>query len=354
MLIAAMSFAQPKAHPEPAPEGDDTRPGGRDRNPRLPTDAAREALMIQAAKLFFRLDRSQTEIAQDLGLTRWQVSRLLAEARESGVVRIEICPRGRRLPELEAALQAGFGLREAVVVAPAETEAQTGDAVARAAASYLAGLGLRDGLLGVSWGRTMAAVARALPANWAPGVHVVQVNGAVALRAGMAGTNSAAELFAASAPGRATMLPAPAILGQAQTRMMLERDRVVSDVLRLADRAQTQIFTFGAAGPDSLHVASGYIDPQEMAALQARGAVGDVLGRFIDARGAIADADLDARTLGLPLASLRGRDRAIGVCSGRGKHDAALAGLRARLANVLITDADTARHVLAALACEGK
>ena len=58
----------------------------------------RESLMIQVAKRYYDLGMTMADLAKDLGLTRWQASRLLTEARESGIVRIEIMPRAPRLP----------------------------------------------------------------------------------------------------------------------------------------------------------------------------------------------------------------------------------------------------------------
>ena len=139
---------------------------------RLPQDTARDHLMVQVAKMFFSLERTQTEIATELGLTRWQVSRLIAEARETGVVRIQIVPRTARLPDLEVALQRAFGLREAVIVpgiAGAGDDSSALESVAQAAGQYLAAIKPRTTLIGVSWGRTMAAVAAWLPPNWAEG-----------------------------------------------------------------------------------------------------------------------------------------------------------------------------------------
>ena len=46
------------------------------------------------AKLHYGLERTQGQIAEELGLTRWKVSRLLSDARELGLVRIEIVPAG--------------------------------------------------------------------------------------------------------------------------------------------------------------------------------------------------------------------------------------------------------------------
>ena len=71
----------------------------------------RELLMIQVAKRYYELDMTMGDLAEELGLTRWQASRLLSEARESGIVRIEIVPRAPRRPDLESRLQRRYGLQ---------------------------------------------------------------------------------------------------------------------------------------------------------------------------------------------------------------------------------------------------
>lgn len=315
---------------------------------RLPSDAQREHLMVQAAKLFYDLERTQTEIAGELGLTRWQVSRLLQEARELGIVRIEIIPRMQRRPDLETALQKAYGLHDAVVVPRAgEDDAMMLESVAKAAGQYLAGINPRPSLVGVSWGRTMAAVARSLPPRWNEGVHVVQMNGAVALRSGVPRTNAVAEDFAAAGPGEATLLPVPAIVGNSATREVLEKDRIVADVIELARSASVLCFSLGGLGRESVLVTSGYLTPREIDGLRQRDAVGDVLGRFIDGEGRIVDPALDERTIGLHLDELAPRDRTIGVSVGASKHRVVVASLRRGYVNVLVTDEATAEYALA-------
>ena len=150
----------------------------------------------------------------------------LEEARASGIVRIEIVPRSKRRPDLETGLQRAFGLREAVVVpGPGEDDATALEFVAEAAGRYFASIRPRLPLIGVSWGRTMSAVAQRLPAFWNEGVEVVLLNGAMNIRSPSTRTNNTAELFARSANGTATLLPVPAILGHAATRVALEQGR---------------------------------------------------------------------------------------------------------------------------------
>src|ERR1700712_235113 len=101
----------------------------------------REMLTVQAAKLYYDLDLTMGDIAKRVGLTRWQVGRLLKEAREQGVVRIEIVPRAQRRPDIESRLQRAYGLREAVVVPySGEQDGIILDSVAQAAGQLLSPL----------------------------------------------------------------------------------------------------------------------------------------------------------------------------------------------------------------------
>lgn len=313
---------------------------------RLPLDEARDQLMVQVARMAYQQDLTHTDIATRTGLNRWQVSRLLQEARDLGVVRIEIVPRSDRSPHLETALVETFGLADAVVLPDSVDGAGGLEGLAKAAGQYLAALKPRPSEFGVSWGRTMGAVAHWLPEGWANGVEVVQVNGTVAPIPGDGHHNNVAETFARKGGGRFIPLPVPAIVGQAETREVLERDRIVADVLQRARAVPAICFSLGALNVDSALLISGNLLHSEFEELRARGAVGDVLGRFIDRKGEIVDAGIDRRTIGLPLSDLKTRDRAICVAAGSDKYRVVAGVLHAGLISVLITDAATATYAL--------
>ncbi len=322
-----------------------------ERNPysaRLPINEQRDHLMVQVAKLYYDLDRTQSDIATELGLTRWQVGRLLTEAKEAGIVRIEITPRAGRRTSLEVELQRQFGVREAIVVPIGDIEDPSLiiDSVAQAAATHLASLNPKPAVMGVSWGRTMAAVARALPKEWCPGLHVVLVNGSTALTTTTSRNSAVAEEFAQSAGGRATLLPVPAIMGSRSTRDALEQDPIIARVLTLADEAPVICFGLGGLTHQSVLLGSGYLDEEDIARLRKLNSVGDIMGRFVDRDGQIADRHLDDRTIGLRLDALARKERVIGVAAGEDKHLIAAACLRAGYVTDLVTDEGTARRIL--------
>ena len=300
---------------------------------------------VRVAQLYYHEGLTQEEVAHKLGLTRWKVNRMLAQARESGIVRIEVVPPRALLAELESNLEHRYGLRDCVVIAHEPNEERP-DEVGRAAASYLAELPRAPDTLAVSWGRTMDAVAEHVQEGWASGVRVVLANGALSRFYSPTGAAGIAERIAEAGAGTAQLLAGPAICEHADTCRQLENDMAITQVLEPARKASVAIFGLGAIGKDSVLVRSGFLTPDAIEDLEARGVVGDVLGRFIDYEGAIADPALDARTLGLTRDDLRAKDYAIGVAAGSRKREVIRAALRGGWINVLVTDVSNARALL--------
>lgn len=305
-----------------------------------------EMLSVRAAELYYEENKTQDEIGSLLGLTRWKVGRLLTHARELGIVRIEIVhPRARKL-SAERELCERFSLADAVVVPTPADGSSVADRVAEAAADYLRGLRPVPRTLGVSWGRTVDAIAEHLPEGWARDLDVVQINGGVSLNRRAGSAASTAVSIARSGGGHATLLPSPAILEHRQTRLAIEADRTVAGVLERAAGASAYLYSAGVADGSSVLVDSGYLSIEDVAQLVRRGAVGDVVGRYVDADGNIVDHELDGRTVGISLEQLRSAAVAIAVISGEPKQAIARAVVSSSLCSVFITDEATALAVL--------
>jgi DNA-binding transcriptional regulator LsrR (DeoR family) len=84
-----------------------------------------------------------------------------------------------------------------------------------------------------------------------------------------------------------------------------------------------------------------------LARLRAAGAVGDICGRFYDAQGRPCVPEINERTLAVELESLRSKALSVAVAGTAPKVDAILGALRGRYCNVLITDEEAARALIA-------
>jgi len=307
-----------------------------------------ELLAVRAAELYYDENKTQDEIGSLLNVTRWKVGRLLADARQQGIVRIEIVhPRARRL-SLERELRAKMGLRDAVVVPASDNPDELQSRVALAAADYLTSLRPVPRTLGISWGRTLHEVAAHLRTGWSTNSSVVQINGGVSLNRRSSSAANTAVTIAQKGGGSATLLPSPAILEREETRRAIEGDRTVAGVLELARSASVYLFSAGLVTTSSVLVESGYLSSGDVSDLVAKGAIGDVVGRYIDADGNIVDPSLDARTMGISLDEIRSATTAIAVIAGEQKNDICRTVVTSGLCSVLVTDEANARYVLEA------
>ncbi len=313
--------------------------------------AGETRLMLRAAQLYYRLNLTQDQVGERLGVSRFKVGRLLDRALRESAVRIEIVHPAARLVELEDALANRFGLSGAVVVdVPAtgsspDDEILARERVAEAGAAHLASL-RPAGAIGVSWGRTMLELAAHLRPGWTVATEIVQLNGATSRSAYPTRAHEIVERFGATSGAALRLMPAPAIVGSPELRDALEDDPSVGETLTAAREAGTAVFSMGLMGPESVHVASGYLGDADLAALAEAGAVGDVLGRFLSRDGRIALPSLDRRTIGLPLEDLREKAMTVGLAAGAGRGPIALAALRAGCITVLVADEGTAAWVL--------
>src|SRR6186713_2885894 len=95
-------------------------------------------LSVRAAWLYYIEGLTQEDVATSMGVSRAKVIRLLAGARDHGIVHIRIEAKGSEQLALERRLIETFGLSEAVVApAPADTSAIAA-VVGHATGTYLA------------------------------------------------------------------------------------------------------------------------------------------------------------------------------------------------------------------------
>ncbi len=302
-------------------------------------------LLVEAARLYYENSLTHAQIGKKLGFSRWTASRLIQEARDRGIVRITIeAPRAEHY-ELEQALKENFDL-DRVVVVPQETgENATFRAVAQAAARYLQSLRPQPRTLAVSWGKTIARVARELPDQWASGTTVIQTNGGPSYTQ----DNFVAEsirTIAEKAGGFGRVLPAPALVGDSRIATALRRDSSIKATLEAAANADVICFSPGKLEADSVLVRSGYVSEGDLQKLFAHGVVGDLLCRFVNADGLPADAELDKCTIGISLKSLKAARMKVTVSSGNAKTDTTLATLRGGYVDTLIVDSGLAQSIL--------
>jgi len=302
-------------------------------------------LLVDVAHRYYIANESQQDIARALGFTRSNVSRMLAAARERGIVRIEVARPPDRDEQAERVLARRFGLRQAVVHGGEDRSMRS---VARLAADWLLDE-VEDGMrIAMSWGRSLSALVRSISGTHTFDVEVVQAGGDLQLTPQFSGHELVRGL-AERLGGTYSYLHAPAIVDAQSTVRELRSTRSIANQLekaRTADLALVGIGGFGTGFAAQL-LSSSHLRTEERDAFDAAAPVGDILARFFDEHGRQLDTPLRHRVLALELEELATIPTTVGIAQGTSKAPGVLGALRGGHLDVLITDTDTVTAVLA-------
>lgn len=304
----------------------------------------------QAASRYYVQGETMEAIARQLGLSRSTVSRLLKDARESGLVRISLADHSGSQSPLAVALHQQFDVTVHMVsVRDSASEAYRFDQVARLAGRLLSEVVEDHQLIGVAWGVTLSHVVRHLQRRPLAGATVVQINGGANQRSsGIPYIGEILQAVGDAYDARVVLFPVPAFFDYAETKEAMWRERSVQNVLRLLERLDVAIFGVGCLqGRVPSHVyTAGYMDSTDMDQLAADGVVGDVCTVLLREDGSFANIDYNKRATGLTPAELRRVPRRICVIADPSRAPALIGALRARTATDLVIDEGTARAVL--------
>lgn len=302
------------------------------------------------ASMYYMQGETMEVIAKHLGTSRSTVSRLLKQARDTGLVRISLAqPSGARTG-LSTSLSKAFGVRATIVpVRTGTTEVHRLDQVARIAGQLITDLVQDDISIGVAWGTTLEAITMHLIPKDARGVRIVQMNGAANPAAsGIPYTGAIMTRIAQAFQGEVMHFPVPAFFDDPRTKEAMWRERSVQTVLAAHSLLDMAVFGLGsvqASVPSHVYT-SGYLTETEMHQLVTWGVVGDVNTVFLKADGGYADIPFNDRATGMTPRQLQKVPRRICVVAGQSKAWSLLAALRARVATDLVVDDETARAVL--------
>ncbi|NAZ83193.1 transcriptional regulator [Kineococcus sp. R8] len=304
-----------------------------------------EELAATVSRLFWLEDRSKTDIAEEFGLSRFKVARLLDDARRYGIARIEVVEPTERLGRLAEQVRQEYDL-DAVRLSPRPVTTAGGQAgLGAVAAAHLATVVGPGSSLGLGWGRALAeVVAHLAPTGPA---DVVQLAGGFASAEDEFNGTQLVVTASSVLGGDPYLLHAPALVSSAEARAVLRAEATVAHTVRRYRDLTATVTGIGALTetPGSALYRGGVLSRAVRDELRAREVVGDTCCHFIDAQGRVVE-ELAGRVTGISVEEIRRVPVRIAVAAGPEKLDAVRAALRSGLPTVLVTDSPTAAGLL--------
>jgi deoxyribonucleoside regulator len=303
------------------------------------------------ARLYYLDGLGQGEVARFAKVSQAKVSRLLALARERGIVRISVTDYEPRRRELEDQLRTRLGLKQAIVIKAVESP-EADDmrrAVGHFGAAAVDELIQPRNIVALAGGRTIHELVHHLPNVKNKSLTVVQAMGSVDSSVSVFDAQEVGRVMAQRLGGIFLALNAPAFIPEKRTRDALLELEQVRSVHENLDRAKVALVGLGTL-QNSVFVERGVLKGSMINDLKRAGAVGEICGRFVDGDGNECDTAWSDRVISVRVEQLRAIPEVIGVVSGNDRSAAILAAVRGNIIKSLIIDEGGASALLAAIA----
>lgn len=310
-----------------------------------------DRILVAVAKYYYDDGLSQAEVAERVGVSRSNISRMLQSARDRGIVQIIVHDpdeRPQRVPELEQRILDRYQIQEAIVVRtpPYVSAVQL---VGKAGADWVAESVQSAHSVGISWGRTMQRLVEQLPQTRLPfPVTIRPLVGGLNTMDSVESGYSVVQLLARKLGTRAERFYAPAVVSSEAAYSVLTNEPEIRNAIEAAAKVELGIVGIGTFG---LHASSEIISRmalsgEEYEQVLAQSPVGDICGQFYDAMGKPLGLPTSTRTMSVSIEQLRGIPRLLGVAAGAEKAPGVHGALNTRAINALAIDSNLAEALL--------
>lgn len=296
---------------------------------------------VYAAIQHLQHDRSTIDLAEELGVSRFAVGRMIKRALDDGLIEVRSRLAEPIDTELSRSLARAYGLDSAIVVVPpAGGEGPIRTTIATLAARLVAELVDEDDIVGLGPGRTIVETCEGI--HDVPSCDVVQLTG-VATTAPEQYLHAVMRLSRV-AKGRMFPMPASFVTSSEASWCAITSEPAVKQALARMDRIDKVILTVGG-WPHSSLLATQLADSGELAPLLSRGVVAEIGSTLLDADGGPV-LSLEHRLIGISTEQLARVPMRVALGGGPGKQVAVIAAMKSGLIDMIVTDERTARFAL--------
>lgn len=267
--------------------------------------------LAHVARRYYLEDWKQSDIAQELGVSRPLISRMLREARELGVVEIMIHEPGAKTANLLERLRRSNAIQGGVLVEDGEDDDATNQLLSQGAVDLLRQIGARR--LGVGWGYLIGQLVTWLEENPQPNSTVTDICplvGNASIPARNYQSNENVRVMAQQLGATPHFLYLPALPDNLEEKQLLCSTEVYRQIYQQWEQIDTALVNIGdyPSSPDFASLV------RYGSLLQQQHACGRMLVYYFNEEGTVIQSDQDF-AIQVPIDTLKRCPNIIGVCS---------------------------------------
>lgn len=305
-------------------------------------------MLAKVAYLYYFEEKTQNEIAEELKIYRTTVSRMIKQAKDEGIVKIEIQEFNTQIYALERHMKSKYKLKDIEIVPVVESDSneKKNQKLSKAAAAYIKRKIEMDSIVGVSWGETLGDTVAEIESKKKTNAMFVPIAGGPSHINSKYHVNTLVYEMARKFSGQNIFVNATVIQETPQLKKGIMDSKYFKELKDYWERLDIAIV--GIGGPLRIRESQwrDLLTKEDYKDLELREAVGDCCCRFFDHEGKMLKGNLYERTIGLDLYHLKKVPLSVGIARSKVKSKSILAMLKKSYINCLITDEETVLEIL--------
>ncbi|TCV88832.1 sugar-binding transcriptional regulator [Testudinibacter aquarius] len=306
--------------------------------------------ILNAAWLYYQEGMNQSDVADKMNVSRLTINKYLLQARERGIIKIELNFDDYLNDYSAINIKNKFKLNNVLIVPDVHSSIMPSKEfrqhMANAGAAYLSDIIEDNDFLGVAWGRTIHMLGNYIAPKRLNNVNVIQMLGSILPQPDFTTIESSTKI-AQKLSAKCVSLHVPAIVSNPQLATELMSEPVIQHSFSLLEKCNKALIVVGNTQDSNPLISSGVLSKKEMEIFRDLGAVGVLCGRFYDINGqAIKYENVDNRLLGISLEKLQKIETKIFLSAGPSNFDALIGAIKGNFITDLIIDEDTAKLLI--------
>jgi len=308
-------------------------------------------LKLKALYYYYKQKEKLSDIAKRLNVSRITLNKLLQEAEDEGLIKIEIIDvqGAMEILELEEKVRQRFSLHDVRIVNshPDNFQFLVRD-IALAGAQYVDSM-MHDGIkIAVSWGKHLDLLTQYMkPNNNCKKIEVFTLLGGAGIADSQIQPNIIAQNLLRKFNGVGYVINAPFICPTKELCDAIKSESHIQSIIKNSVNADITLVGIGSTPNVVLNRKYFHYDETILREMQSLQACGDICSNFYDIHGNICKSSIHDRFVAININDLKKHNLVVGVAGGDHKIASILGALNGGYLDVLITDKYTITQVMA-------
>lgn len=307
------------------------------------------SLMVKVSQMYYINGMKQEEIAKELQISRSLISLILTEAKEAGIIEINIRNPLQNNNDISVEIENTFGIEKCYVVPTAVQDTiRLRKLVAQRAIDVFNQKVADQNNIGIAWGRTcFEFVTNYNTEKTFEGISVVPLLGGSSQTAAYYQLNEMARIFSGKINGDPYFIHAPAINFSKEEKELFLKSISMQAIQEKWKNMNVIVTGIGTLPHTHQFDRETYLGEEEISKqLEKSNAVGDICALYFDENGVFIKNDYFERILGISIDEIKKSKNVICIASSLEKVTAVMGALRTGLISILVIDEQTAKAVL--------